>query len=455
MVIHESLHRTVKIAIDTGEASTIEEARDRFMAYRLHVVLGRDAGSSRGLQAAMLTAVNTGRRCFLGGLTVSGPMEAGLLVDWPGCRTLGDAVRNLGGRVAAYPEGAPPVLLLGNAVAPAAARVTLRASFEGWTAGVAPAEDGWRLDEGCSDFTPAGVLAGALGVSEVFQYLRRTNPAAGRRKVEVSLWNPGMKGTDRGPSVSFLPARLWLIGLGHLGQAVLWTLGLLAYRAPHDVQLVLQDFDELNLANESTSLLLTKTTQLGRRKTRAMAEWCERRGFRTTIVERHFGENLRVMPDEPGVAICGVDNPQARAALESVGFDRIVEAGLGAGPSEYLAFQVHTFPSAKRAIERWSGPPISSSSAALLMQPAYHALRTAGVDECGVVQLAQGTVGAAFVGAAVSTVVVAELIRMANGWHRHELIDGTLRCPADLSAFRVADLAPYNPGTTAAKETVS
>ena len=39
------------------------------------------------------------------------------------------------------------------------------------------------------------------------------------------------------------------------------------------VELVLQDYDELVEANDSTSLLTT-LKQIGRKKTRAMAVWC-------------------------------------------------------------------------------------------------------------------------------------------------------------------------------------
>jgi len=85
---------------------------------------------------------------------------------------------------------------------------------------------------------------------------------------------------------------LWIIGLGHLGQAYLWTLGLLPYAQPEDVQLVLQDFDTLVDANDSTSLLTTRTL-LGEKKTRAMARWCEGRGFQTALQERHFRGNFR------------------------------------------------------------------------------------------------------------------------------------------------------------------
>lgn len=448
--IRDALNRTVKMALDTGEVRSLEEAHDLFARYRLHVSLGPDAAHSTILQAAALTAVNTGRRCFLGGVTVSGPMDVPLLIPWRDCRTLGRAIHDLQGRIADKPPRAVPVLLIGDAGPQPGHSLVLRATFTSWTAATAPGEAGWRLDE-CSDFTPVGVLAGALGVSEVFQSVRGTNAAAGRREIGLSLWRPGedFRAAARGPIAHQLPARLWLIGLGHLGQAVLWTLGLLPYVDPHSVEVVLQDFDELVEANDSTSLLTT-VRQIGRQKTRAMADWCEQRGFRTVVTERRFDANFTVAPNEPGVAVCGVDNASARAALEDVGFERIVEAGLGAGPREYLAFQVHTFPARKSARARWQLSSVPESSAALLEEPAYQALRAKGLDECGLVQLAERTVGAPFVGAAASTLVVAELVRMAHGLHSYELVDGTLRSLEGVNTISAEPRPPYNPGTAAA-----
>lgn len=449
--IHDGLNRMVKMALDTGEAHSLEEARDLFARYRLHIALGPDGAHSAALQAAALTAVNAGRRCFLGGVTVSGPLGASLMIPWRRRHSLGDAVEDLQGRFVHEPPPDVPVLLLGDAFAQSGNSLALRVTFNGWTAAVGPDEFGQRLGEQ-SDFTPVGVLAGALGVSEVFQHVRGTNAVAGHREAGLSLWKPDedYRVAETGPVLEQLPARLWLIGLGHLGQAILWTLGFLPYEDPRRVELVLQDYDELVEANDSTSLLTT-LRQIGRKKTRAMAAWCEQRGFRTVVTERRFDANFKVAPGEPGVAVCGVDNPNARAVLEDVGFDRIVEAGLGAGPTEYLAFQTHSFPARKSARARWEGASQHVSAAALLEQPAYDALRAQGLDECGLIQLAERTVGAPFVGAVASTLVVAELARLAQGFHGYALIDGTLRAPENVIAIAADPRAPYNPGTAAAR----
>ena len=449
----DHLHRHLKLALDTGEVASLEEAQRLFRSYRLGIVVGSGVAQSATLQAAVLTAVNTGRRSFLGGVCVEGTLDVPLLVTWGRCRTLGEAIVDLQGVVTDCAPGVPRVVIGGDFIPPVGAEFAVRATFNGWCGGVAPLDHGLRLPER-QECVPAGVLAGALGVSEAFQFIRGDNAVAGRRDVGLSLWQPDkdiswLTAGEPGPALERLPASAWLIGLGHLGQAFLWTLGLLPYRSPEEVSLVLQDFDELVEANDSTSLLTTRA-ELGMKKTRAMALWCETRGFRTSIVERLFAGDFRIAGDEPRVALCGVDNALARADLEDVGFDRIIEAGLGAGTQEYLAFQVHTFPAQRPARHRWGSQERQPDDDAVADQPAYRTLAKDGLDECGLTTLAGRTVGASFVGAVTAAVVIAELIRIGLGGPRYEVVDGSLRSLDLRQAVMCADGAPFNPGTTAA-----
>ncbi len=450
--IGNELNRSIKLAVDSGEASTIDEAREIFEGYRLGVIVGPDAAASATKQAALFTVVNTARRCFLGGVEVQvAHANADLLLPWRDCRTIGQAIVDLGGKVSDAIPTESPVVLIGDVHGPTLNDFTLRATFDGWTGGVAPVEDGIRLDE-FQEFTPSGVLAGALAVSEAFQHMRGRNALAGHRAVGFSLWKPEsttswVDDSDTGPKLEWLPSNFWLIGLGHLGQAYLWTLGFLPYANPETVQLVLQDYDELVFANDSTSLL-TNSKMIGQKKTRAMAQWCAQRGFRTRIVERRFAANFEINAEEPQVALCGVDNQAARAALEDVGFTQIIEAGLGRGTEEYLAFQMHCFPAERTARQRWKSVDVTKSDDAF-EKPAYESLAAQGVDKCGITMLANRSVGASFVGAFTSTLVISELLRMALGAHRYAVVDGSLRSPETFEFIRnTALLDPFNPGVS-------
>jgi hypothetical protein len=451
LVDADTLHRVVKMSLDTGEAANVRAGYDLFRSYRLGVLVGPEAVNSPAHQAALLTIVNTGRRSMLGGVEVAGEIDVPLRVAIAGCKSVSDAVKTLGGRMVTKASGGSPLLVLGDACpefAPSSKSPSLVVTFDGWRGGVIPVSERRRLAER-DTIIPAAVLAGAFAVSEAFQHLRG-NPMAGRRSVGLSLWTPEelrWETVPDGPTSIVLPSRLWLIGLGHLGQAYLWTLGLLPYSRPGDVELVLQDFDHLTLANDSTSLLTTPSS-VGRRKTRAMAAWAEARGFHTRLVERVFPGGIRISDDEPRLALGGVDNPEARAAYEDAAFECIVEAGLGAGPQEYLALRLHTFPGSTTARKKWGGA-IGANGVSMPETRAYRNLAQRGVDSCGLVRLATRTVGAPFVGATAAALVIGEVLRRLNGGPALEIVDMTLRDPASRAAVQASAVPKrFNPGFT-------
>jgi hypothetical protein len=460
IVTGETLHRGIKMALDSGEAATLADAEALFHGYRIGVLLGDDIRESATHQAALLTIVNTARRGFLGGVHVAGNrglFDTPLLVRWGNCRTVGDAVRDLHGKICRELPGDVPVIAVGmpSAMQYAQRAFAVRTTFDGWSGGVVPlSRNEWLPQE--QEFTPAGVLAGSLAVSEAFQFVRGGNPAVGRRDVGLSLWCPEstcswLSADAKGPELELLPAAAWLVGLGHLGQAYLWTLGLLPYATPEDVTLVLQDFDTIAPANDSTSPL-TAVEMIGQKKTRTMASWAEQRGFTTRIVERRFAADFRVAADEPKLALVGVDNADARASVEDAGFGCVVEAGLGKTNNEYLAFQMHRFPGPQSARLRWGSSAVQElGSSEIVAQPAYQALAASGLDGCGLTLLAGRSVGAPFVGTAVSTLVVAEVLRLLTGDRQYGLIDGTLRSVSHRQVLPFADAnVAFNPGYTRA-----
>jgi hypothetical protein len=98
-----------------------------------------------------------------------------------------------------------------------------------------------------------------LAVSEVFAHVN-DELIAGHRAIGLSLWDQAASADWRsaasdGPRPDALPADFWLIGPGHLGQAVLWTIGLLNFADPSSVRMFLQDDDVVGRSTESTSML--------------------------------------------------------------------------------------------------------------------------------------------------------------------------------------------------------
>lgn len=427
----DTLDRMVKLAMDSAEAATYEDAVRIFNSYRLAIVVGERLQHSATLQVALLTLVRLAVRVFKGGVFVTGAACIRPLTEVCFSESLEDEIVRLGGTPVEVVDAGLPQVSLGSANRSAQGDVfSIRLTFDGWRCGIVPTSDGWSLPEE-REFTLSGVASAALAVNEAFLAARGDTPKAGRRTRGISLWNPSsaVDWTDAsadGPAVGYGPARMWLIGLGHLGQAYLWALGVLPYSISAEVELLLQDFDVITPSTTSTSIL-TDMSLVGQRKTRAMAAWAEQRGFTTRIVERLLNAELKRSPEEPGLCLCGIDNAVGRAYLEEVGFDYVIEAGLGSGAKDFRAIRLHTFPSARQARDIWGKP--SQAEGAAASQPAYADLMARGLEQCGVTTLAGRAIGAPFVGCLSSALVVAEALRLVNGGPSHGLIDLDLKDP--------------------------
>ena len=443
----DSLHRLLKHAIDSGAAASVAEAEALFQGYRLQVEIDPAVVCDPVQQAALLTTVALGRRVFLGGVTVTGALDAPLMLAMPFGRTLRDAVQALGatfGDVA----GETPTIVIGGGARERRTGFCVRTAAAGWRGGILPVYS--ELQPGCGDAMPlSGMLAAGLAVNEAFLFVNGGVPAAGRQALGLSLWRPRrevdwLQPDESEPALTYLPSRLWLIGLGHLGQAYLWGLGLLPYQDPGDVALILQDIDVITESTESTSIL-TDSAMVGQKKTRAMAAWAERRGFATSLQERVFAADFKRQAEEPAVALCGLDNGAGRRALDQVGFDFIVEAGLGRGHRDFRTMRLHVLPGRRAAADIWKQ---TSEGEKVEDRPAYAKLMEDGVlDRCGMTLLAGKAVGAPFVGSIAATLALSEVLRLLHGGAVYQLIDiDLLSLDQRLVSQHPNDSADLNPG---------
>lgn len=442
----DTLNRVAKILMDVGKSDSYEAAMRTLESYCLRVVVAPAETRRPAAQAALIAIARTAVRAMPGGVYIEGDLDVPLNVGVLRGR-LDQELRNLGAQLGTSPS-ACPVIGIGESRPSERNHPILRCVYGGWRGGVTPADEFRDVTSDNCAHPLAGALAGAFAVSEVFQYFVGENPRAARRAIGMSLWRPDRieqwwEHDAEEPSSSVLPAGLWLIGLGHLGQAYLHLLSMLPYEGGFRPHLVLQDFDRLAPSNVSTSVLTTDAI-VGEKKTRALAAWADERGFETTIIERPFGRNFKLEQGEPSIALCGVDNARARAALGDAGFAYVVNAGLGAGPEGFLMMRHHTFPGPKATAEIWGGA--TAASRAPRHMGAYDALRAQGLDECGITLLAERSVGAPFVGMVAGCLVIAEVLRALQRGPRTIIADGSL---ADFS-YRQVTVAPGldigNPG---------
>jgi hypothetical protein len=441
-VDHATLHRAAKYFMDSGKSPTHDAAMDLLAKFGLTIHAGPEVARSADHQTALLTLINIARRTLLGGIEIAGLADAPSLTPLASNRPLRVAVAELGGRIVEDIRSEWPAAVIGSAEVKPTGAPTWRVTWDGWRGGVIPVRHGGSLAE--ADAMPlAPPIAAAVCAAEAFAFHAGDHPMAGLRPAGLSLWRPGAdwRVTDPAePVLSYLPSQLWLIGLGNLGQAFAWLLACLPYEDRSKVQFLLQDFDRLAPSNDSTSLL-SFLRDVGRRKTRVVAAWLEQRGFETFLDERRFGAWTKRGHEEPNVAFCGVDNALARAALEKPGFDLIVEAGLGAGPQAFRSFSLHTFPSSSSAEQLWSSQ-VGVPNENFEDQSAYQALRHAGMDECGLAQLASRTVGVPFVGLIAAGLAMSELLRRLHNGLALEIASGSVAALEHIEAVRMPS-EPY------------
>lgn len=432
----DQLHRTAKYFMDSGRAATAEDAVDMLSRFGMSIIVDAASATTPNGQTALLTLVNAARRTMLGGIEVEGVGDEPVVTDLSTETTIGAAVAALGGACVERARDDWPRAIIGDAPASTGSAPAWRLQWAGWRGGVLPAS--WpSIASGDDAIALAPIMAAAACIGEVFAWHAGDHDMAGRRASGLSIWNPGALWTDADPTepaLSLLPTKLWLIGLGNLGQAFAWCLAALPYPDGSDTKLMLQDFDRMAVSNDSTSLLAVPD-QPTAMKTRWVGDWLERRGFEVRHEERRFGAWTRRHSLEPGAALCGVDNAVARAALEDAGFDIVVEAGLGGGTQGFRNFSLHCFPGPKRAGAIWAGAAAAATAPDVSVMPAYQAMKEKGIDGCGLTQIASRTIGVPFVGLTAAILAVGELLRRLHGGGAMEVVSGSLMALDDTIAF--------------------
>ena len=408
-MLQDTLSRTTKLEMDEGTASSLAEALLMEERRKLQVEVGDDVAGNEVSEATLLTIVNSARRCF-GSVRVRIQNDEQMSTRWSLGETLSASIANLGGTLVRELTEDFPTIVVGTRQSNTRGSVVLQTTWAGWSGGIVR-DDSDRLTE--DDHLPlTGVLVGGLAVSEAFQYTRKKG-IAGYRTLGMSLWDPRLDWRSKEALGMVrelpLPSRLWLLGLGHLGQAYAWSIGFLPYPDTTEVELMLQDYDSVKEANYSTGMLLGKS-DIRLKKSRVIAARIEQLGFKTFLTERKFDWNTLVSANEPKLALGGLDNIDARRCLENAGFQRIIDGGLGGQSHNYATLTLHVFPSGLSAATAWSDAPDESQSI-LQNQPAYRDLAQRDNNQCGVIEVAGRSVAAAFVGSVASSLVIAEAIR--------------------------------------------
>jgi hypothetical protein len=434
MMLDPRVARIRAALVNSGRYS-FPEAEAKIASSILSVVLAPESAATPAGQAALLTAVATGVRCF-GRVLADGVLHVPLIVPLPiPARTVAEAAELLGAHcVNDRPAGRR--VLIGHSAEPVAGW-GVQAFWSGWVSGVAPSF--MQRDTGRGDCVLAGVAAGALAVGQAF-LAEQGDPRAGLQVQSLSLWSPDQS-PEAAPNPALaeiaLPCAFWLIGLGNLGQAYLWSLFMLPYRNPRQVLLYLQDDDPIIPENWGTSLLAERD-RYDILKTKLSEEWADRRKFDVRRIDRRLDAQCRRGVHEPAIALAGVDRMAARRMLGLPGFDYVIDCGLGATFETYQSVRVNTFDRNCDPAVHFKGVEDNLDEAAkkILELPAYDELtRSLNDGGCGAATLAGSAVAVPFVSAFAGAIAVTQAIRIASREPPYNSITATT---GDLRTLRSA-----------------
>jgi len=398
--------RILKAFTDQSGGPGFEQAEKLLGTTFVVVAVSTEQSKTVAGQAAALTAVITAVKCFKHvaliadhGIRLVRPLPVG--------NTLGAAASALGAKlVTEIPKNTTHVISIDYK--PDNTEAFIHCWWDGWITGVIPPWE-W-VGMGTSENPLAGVFAGALAVREVFASI--LGKRAGNSMLLVSLWEPWAKNivvAEVGPSTIYVPSKLWFIGLGHLGQGYLWNLAFLSVVGGHAV---IQDDQAVGDENVATGLLTTNN-DIEKSKVRVASGWLEGLGWTTSHMERrHYGD-IKVMDDDPAIVITGLDNIDARKKIARAGFDYMIDAGVGHGPTDFDSLQLTVLKKGIDADQFWTTAEKTKDVDSLMQEKAYQKL-TSKHGTCGTFSLAEASVAVPFVGAAVGALAIAQAIRLGN-----------------------------------------
>lgn len=407
------------------------EAENRLDSACISVVADDHSKETISGQAALLTAIATAKKTF-SQVTLVILEDAPLHQPLPDATTLCSAAKTLGVHVAStIPTTTTHCVIMSSSSKTSG--YTVRCWWGHWCAGVLPCWDERPLGENWNPL--AGSYAGALAIREVFANIlgQRVSPRASI----ISLWEPWSKAgdADAGPTTIYLPKSMWMIGLGHLGQGFLWNLGMIQ---SHGEKIILQDYQCAGPENEGTGLLTTSSS-IGKHKTRIAAEWIEKLGWATEIIERKFTDKTEVTVDDPPFVIAGLDDLIPRLSILNAGFDYLIDSGVGHGAYDFDIAQIRVLPKGSQSNWNTIGKPKNIEK--LLASNPYK-----NIDACGAFTLAQASVAVPFVGAAVGALALSQVLRITDMQNTNALVHIELSAPDYISASSFNPTPQRNPG---------
>ncbi|MDD2305195.1 MAG: ThiF family adenylyltransferase [Prolixibacteraceae bacterium] len=421
------LQQTNRVALAIAEEHNIEveDAIAKMNQSSIYLLADESIKNSFSIQLAFLTAVNISHRVFLGGVICQIPQNTPNLLKLDSSN-FNDLVSKFGG--------------VNSLVDPTKKDIKILFGIECFDEFcVESISSGWRggvnffnqkrivLEETNSKISFGPIVSASLVCYDAFCKVFQINADGIDLNFEISLWNLNSgedwhKSENEGPEKPYLPRNIWTLGLGHLGQAYLWTLGFMPFENLNQVQVLLQDADIVQPENIGSQVLCFEEN-IRKPKTRACMNFLEGLNFRTQIIEKPFikGDCEQEWAENYPFILNGVDNVKTRKSINKASFKLFIDGATNGQFDLFDSFTMRNISFIQKDPDSiW---PQENEDEVIFLKNLYHKYEKE--HTCG--KLANIGISTPFVGLFSSTIIVGELIRSLNQGRRYSIVSLQMR----------------------------
>lgn len=435
------LEHTNRVAFAIAEKHdiNIEEAVSQMNDSSIWILADESITNSYSKQVAFLTAVNIAHRVFLGGVCCLLPANTPNLLKLES-KYFNDLVFQFGGIISdKNPSRQAIKILIGIECYD---DQCIEAISSGWRGGLNfYNQDRILFSDTDNNISMGPIASASLACYYSFCKAYQINNDGIDLNVGISLWNLNSgkewyQNENDGPNKLFLPKNIWTLGLGHLGQAYLWTLGMMPFNKPDETLILLQDADVVEIENIGSQVLCFEKN-IGKPKTRACMDFLEELHFKTQIIEKHFvdGDSDQEWVKNFPFILNGVDNIKTRKSINKDSFKLFLDGATNGKYELFDSFTMKNISNLKKDTDKlWPEADINGS---IFHKNLYQ--RYEKTHQCG--QLSNIGISTPFVGLFSSTIVISELLRSLNQGKCYSIVSLQLR---DLTSIEAIESGIYN-----------
>ena len=426
------IQKTNRTAITIAEKHDIDikDALNKMEKSSISLIANQNIKDSEEMQVAFLTALNISKRVFLGGIYCELPKDCPNRLKLK-ANSFKELVKSYGGLFEENSSQKSVKLLFG--IAPYSSN-EIEVVHSGWRGGINFCNQERIILNNSSSKVMLGAIASAsiacyIAFNKIFSVVENLLDV----NTGISLWDLNAKDKWHeldGPETINLPRNIWTLGLGHLGQAYLWTLGFLPYSQPQKTIVLLEDHDIVAIENIG-SQILSSICDIDSPKTRPCSSFLESLGFKTQIIEKKFEEsdqNQEWRKNYPFL-INGVDNVATRKSIQAEQLELFLDGATNGGLQLFDSFTLKNVRYLKKNSNIIWNNDIQDN--VIIHKNLYDRYQKS--HNCG--ELTNIGVSTPFVGVFGAVINISELLRALNKGIRYTIVTLQLRDLKNIEAI--------------------